>query len=81
MNSTDIFEWSASILGSVGALLLSLNIKYSGWGYVFFFIANIAWITFGYLINAQGLIMNQVFFSITSLIGIKQYLLKKRAFN
>lgn len=67
MMTPAVFEWA-------GALLLALNIKYSGWGFVLFLIANITWIVFGYLIGAHGLVLNQIFFTATSVLGIKRWL-------
>jgi nicotinamide riboside transporter PnuC len=78
MINASFFEWGGAIFGSAGALLIALNTKYTGWGFVLFFIANIAWIAFGYAIGAHGLILNQIFFTATSLIGIRQWLFKKR---
>jgi len=73
-----ILEWSGCFTGVLGALLLALNTKHSGWGFVLFLISNGFWIMYGIENNAIGLITTQVVFTMTSLIGIYRWLISKK---
>ncbi len=42
----------------LGALLLALNNRLSGWGFVSFLASNVCWIGFGVMTDALGLIFN-----------------------
>ena len=68
-----VFEYLGCGLGLTGALLLSLNFKHSGWGFVAFLGSNIAWIIFALQNSINGLLVMQIGFTITSLIGIYRW--------
>lgn len=63
-------EWSGSLLGLLGAFLLATNTKASKFGWFAFLAANVAMIAFAMLIDARGLLLQQVGFTATSLLGI-----------
>lgn len=63
-------EWSGSLLGLLGAFLLATNTKASKYGWFAFLAANVAMIAFAILIDARGLLLQQVGFTATSLLGI-----------
>lgn len=67
-------EWSGAVTGIAGAVLLALNVPYSGIGFVFFLMSNVFLIAYGCLRQASGIITMQVFFSLTSLLGIYRWL-------
>ena len=67
------FEYIGCGFGLLGALLLSLNCKHSGWGFVAFLVSNVAWITFAVQNGINGLLVMQFGFTITSLIGIYRW--------
>jgi hypothetical protein len=71
-------EWFGCVLGIVGAALLALNNRWSGYGFVLFLVSNVVWIAFGVLTGANGLVTMQIAFSGTSLMGIWQWLIKPR---
>lgn len=66
----DFFEWSGSILGLLGALLLASHTRVSRYGWVAFFLANVAMIAFAYGLDRRGLLLQQVGFMGTSLLGL-----------
>lgn len=70
----DVLQWAGCLTGVLGAFLLALNTKHSGWGFVLFLISNGFWIMYGIEINALGLITTQVVFTMTSLLGIYKWL-------
>jgi nicotinamide riboside transporter PnuC len=67
------FEYIGCGFGLLGALLLSLNCKHSGWGFVAFLVSNVSWITFAIQNGINGLLVMQFGFTITSLIGIYRW--------
>lgn len=62
------------VLGVTGAILLALNNSLSGYGFVAFLFSNMLWIAFGACRKAYGLIVMQMVFTVTSLIGIFRWL-------
>jgi nicotinamide riboside transporter PnuC len=70
-----LLEWSGSIAGILGAFLLALHSDISGYGFVFFMISNIAFITFAIKMKYWGILMMQVMFGATSVLGMTNYLL------
>ena len=67
-------EWAGSLLGLIGAGLLALNNAYSGYGFVAFFISNLFWIGWGIKRKAFGLLTMQAGFTLTSIVGITNWL-------
>lgn len=71
----EILEWAGCLTGLCGAALLALNNRYSGWGFVLFLVSNIAWIVFGLSTHATGMVVMQIGFTATSLIGVWKWLI------
>lgn len=74
MTKREFLEWGGSVWGLLGAGLLALNNEYSGWGFVAFLVSNGHWIGFSLLSRIKGLLIMQIGFTITSLIGIWRWL-------
>lgn len=70
----DALQWAGCATGVAGALLLALNTKHSGWGFVLFLISNGFWTAYGIQTHAVGLITTQIVFTATSLLGIYRWL-------
>lgn len=66
----DTLQWAGSILGLVGAFLLATHTRASRYGWVAFLLANIAMIAFAFGLNLHGLLVQQVGFTVTSLLGL-----------
>ncbi|HOE40058.1 MAG TPA: hypothetical protein PLB25_00245 [Rhodoferax sp.] len=47
IETIDALQWAGCATGVAGALLLALNIKRSGWGFVLLLISNGFWTAFG----------------------------------
>lgn len=73
----DLLQWLGCATGALGSLLLALNKSYSRWGFVFFLIANGFWAAYGLETGAKGLVVNQLVFTVTSLIGIYRWFFHK----
>ncbi len=69
-------EILSSLLGMVGAYLLASRNRYAGWAFVAWLISNVGWIVFGAGNQHWFFILQQVVFTVTSVIGIWQWLLK-----
>ena len=65
-----IFEWSGSLCGLMGAFLLATHTRLSRYGWVAFFVANIAMVGFALGIERYGLLVQQIGFMATSLLGM-----------
>ena len=78
MSPASVVEWGGAVFGIVGAALVAMNNRYSGYGFVAFLASNACLITFGILPSAFGLVTMQIVFTGTSLVGIWRWLLKDR---
>lgn len=63
-------SWIGSFAGVLGALLLALNMTWSGLGWFAFLASNFAWIIYAVLQRVPSLLVMQLVFTSTSLIGI-----------
>lgn len=63
-------EWLGCGAGLLGALLLALNTKFSGLGFIFFLLSNLCWISFALKAKSKGLLITQIGFTATSLFGL-----------
>lgn len=66
----DVLEWAGSLLGLLGAFLLATHTRFSRYGWVAFFAANLAMIAFALGIGRYGLLVQQVGFMGTSILGL-----------
>jgi uncharacterized membrane protein YhhN len=70
-DASEIFEWAGAILGMIGATLLALHhSRISKIGWICFLFANFALIGYAILQQANGILLQQCYFSLTSLLGI-----------
>jgi hypothetical protein len=63
-------EWAGSGMGLLGATLLATNSAYSGFGFVAFLLSNFCWMAYAYHRKISGLLVMQIGFTTTSLVGI-----------
>lgn len=63
-------EWSGSLFGLTGALLLATNSRVSRYGWIAFLIANFCMLGFAVDSRHWGLLTQQAGFTVTSLLGI-----------
>lgn len=71
-----IVEWAGAVFGIAGAGLLSLKHRYSAYGWLLFLASNACWITFGVINNQPAMVVMQIVFTLTSLNGIINWLIK-----
>ena len=63
-------EWTGALLGLLGAFLLATNTRASRYGWYAFLGANAAMIGFAVSIDAKGLLLQQIGFTCTSILGL-----------
>lgn len=64
-------EWAGCIFGLGGALLLALQKPYSRWGWWLFLAANALMVLLALRLRLDGLLIQQLGFFITSIIGLR----------
>ena len=66
----DFLEWTGSFFGLAGAFLLATRTRFSRYCWLAFLSANLALIGFALGIGRYGLLVQQIGFMVTSLLGI-----------
>lgn len=67
---TAFLEWAGCFSGLLGAFLLATNTRVSRYGWLAFLAANVFMIGFAVFIHRYGLLVQQLGFMATSLLGI-----------
>ena len=75
MNTTSV-EILAALCGLSGTLLLATKGKWAGWGFVAFLASTTGWLAFAWHHDHQFMFIQQVGFTIGSLIGIWKWLIE-----
>jgi nicotinamide riboside transporter PnuC len=70
-------ELTAAAFGILGTLMLALNGRRAGWGFVAFMCSNIAWILFAIEHGFLALLLQHIAFSATSALGVYVWLIKR----
>jgi hypothetical protein len=65
-----VFEWTGALLGLLGAFLLATHSRVSRYGWLAYLGANVAMSAFAAAIGAYGLLIQQLGFTITTLLGL-----------
>jgi hypothetical protein len=68
-------KWIGTAAGITGAILLSLNIEVSGWGFVAFLINTTFWMAAGLILRDRSLWSMNLVFTVTNLVGIYRWLI------
>ena len=67
---TDIFEWAGCFFGLLGAFLLATNSRISRYGWIAFLVANVLMVALALSIGRHGLLLQQLGFTATSVLGL-----------
>lgn len=76
MSPSTIIEIAAASAGILGSLLLALNGARAGWGFVAYLASNAGWIAFAILHDYSAMLVQQLAFSASSLLGIWVWLVR-----
>lgn len=69
-------EWLGAATGLLGAWLVAANVaSMSGYGFLAFLASNVCWVVYGVKQRAWGLVVQQVGFTGSSLLGIYRWLM------
>ncbi len=68
-----LLEWLGCMTGLLGATLLALNNRYSGYGFMAFLASNVCWMGYGIAMESWGLVTMQLGFTATSLLGLYRW--------
>ncbi len=71
----EVIEWSGSATGAAGALLLALNIPFSGYAWILMLMSNAAWIAYARANHVHSILLMQLVYTTTSLVGIYRWLM------
>lgn len=72
--SSSSCQWIASISGLAGSALLASKGEFAGFGFVAFLASNVGWLAYGLRTRTWSLVVMQAGFTVTSIIGIKNWL-------
>ena len=64
------FEWSGALFGLLGSFLLATHSRWSRYGWLAYLAANLAMGTFAATIGAYGLLVQQLGFTATTVLGL-----------
>lgn len=73
MTSAGPLDWVACGFAMAGALLLAVRCRVSAWGWVGFLLSNLAWIVCAIATGTSSLLVQNLGFTVTSLIGIYRH--------
>lgn len=71
-----IIGWFGSICGIGGAVLLALNLPYSGYGYLFFLVSSLFLVVWSLKTGAKHNLTMQLCFCIINSMGVYNWLLR-----
>lgn len=78
MSSLAMFlQWAGCVFGVSGAALLAIHNRYSRYGWPLFLVSNVFWIGFALERSEDGLLVQQGFFTATSLLGLYRWWLRR----
>lgn len=72
----DILQWGGCFTGIIGSLLLAMNNRYSYLAWPIYIVSNGLWIYFSILTKTNGLLTMQLFFTMTSIYGFINWIIK-----
>lgn len=78
MDWVTFMEVGGALNGTAGAWLLAFNCKGSKFGWVLFLLSNLFWLTFAVLLNRHWMLLQTVSFTLSSTLGVWNYVVVDR---
>ena len=76
----DLIGWFAALTAMTGSGLLALRShRWSKWGFVAFLVSNLLWITWAIYAGATHLLVQNLGFTVTSVVGIVNWFQRPQA--
>ena len=72
--SSKALGWIGVVCGVAGAILLSLNISISGYGYIFFVLSSTTLVVWAFKEKQKHQLMMQIIFTMINVLGIYKWL-------
>lgn len=70
-----LLEWvGGCTMGVLGALILALNVPWSGYGWILFLVSNLSWMRYAVLTKTTSIFVMQIAFTSTTAIGLFRWL-------
>ena len=73
---TSVIEFLSAAFGIFGTILLALNGRRAGWGFVAYLVSNAGWIWFAVAHAHWALLAQQLAFTVSSVVGIWVWLVR-----
>lgn len=68
-------KWMGTAAGILGAVVLALNLPFSGWGYALFLASSTAWTVAGWWMREGSIVALQGAFTGINILGVYRWLL------
>jgi nicotinamide riboside transporter PnuC len=78
MTLLTITSWTAAFFGVLGTVLLALNGRRAGWGFVAYVVSNAGWLAFAWIQGNWPLLTQYVAFMASAILGIWLWLVRPR---
>ena len=69
----ELLKWAGTASGIIGAIIVALNLPFSGWGFVLFLISSVAWCIVGVRMKESSLVLLQGAFTAINILGIYRW--------
>ena len=71
-------ELVAAFFGILGTFLLAFKGRYAGYGFVAYLVSNVGWIIFALDRSQYPFLIQQIFFTISSIVGILVWIVRPK---
>ena len=68
-------KWIGAGMGIAAALVVALNLPFSGWGFVLFLVSSVSWTVAGVIMRENSLALLNGVFTVINLLGIYRWLI------
>ncbi len=68
-------KWIGTAAGILGAIIVALNVPFSGWGFVAFLVSSLGWLTAALMMRETSLALLQAAFTAINVLGIYRWLI------